>query len=218
MLFKDKIRDLYYFSSASILAQRISRFCIKKFWGKRLHIEYIGAKPDNSQNCILVSNHRSYSDPPLMGIAAEMPTAFVAKKELFSNPFLYLYMILTSTISVDRENPETQTFRAVKKALSMKQGKLAWAVGVFIEGTRSKLPDTLAKPNKGPIFMAKTNRVPILPIGISYRGKEIYIKIGEAYNIDPKRDLEEQAWECLHKISLLCDYKMPEFNQTINEL
>lgn len=177
---------------------------------KKLTIEFVGKKPDSLQNYVVVSNHRSYFDPPLLGYAIGMPTAFVAKKELFSNPLLYLYMVLTSTISVNRENPESQTFKWAKQALSSFGVYKAWCLGIFIEGTRSKEEGKLGKPNKGPIFIARLARKPIIPMGISYRGdREIVIKIGEPYEIDYKRDLDEQAQECLVKIAGLCDYDLP---------
>lgn len=150
-------------------------------------------------------------DPPLLGTFLSLPLAFIAKKELFKNFWLGFLISLASTIPVDRELAETKTFRLAKKSLASKAfNYYAWQLGIFIEGTRSKIPGQLAKPNKGPIFIAKLAKTKILPIGISYRGKkEIIVKIGKAYSIDPKAELEDQAWLCLEKISELCDYSMP---------
>lgn len=209
-----KIKDLYYYSCLSVLAQWLSNiFLVTPYFHlyKHTHINFIGSKPDPNQNYIIVSNHRSYDDPPLLGHAIGHPVSFVAKRELFQNPFLYIYMVLTSTISVDRENTESQTFRAAKKALSSKSCAKAWCLGMFIEGTRSKSPDSLGKPHKGPIFLARLARVPIIPMGITYKdnNKTIIVNIGEPYEIDYKGDLELQAWSCLEKISKLTEYKMP---------
>ena len=207
------IKNLYYFSWLSVLAQWISCTIFLRpyfYLIKNTSIEFIGEKPDPNENYIVVSNHRSYTDPPLLGFAIDRPTAFVAKQELFSNPFLYLYMVLTSTIAINRENPESQTFKAAKKALSTVTALGGWSLGIFIEGTRSQDEQKLAQPNKGPIFLAKLTRKKIIPMGISYRGKkDIIVKIGEPYEIDYKGDLDDQAWDCLEKIAGLCDYQLP---------
>lgn len=180
-------------------------------WIKKTKIEYIGKKPCKFVNHVFVSNHRFLKDPPLLGYTTALPVSFVAKKELFKNPLLALFMYLTSTISVDRQAAESQTFKAAKLALSSKALGYAWNLGIFIEGTRSKDPKKLGRPNKGPLFIARLAKAPILPIGITYKDDgTILVKIGEAYEIDYKGDLEEQAWECLEKISHLCDYEMPE--------
>ncbi|MDD9897697.1 MAG: lysophospholipid acyltransferase family protein, partial [Candidatus Melainabacteria bacterium] len=179
------IKNLYYFSWLSVFVQWFSRYFalfpyLHSF--KKLSVEFVGEKPDPKQNYIVISNHRSYFDPPLLGYAIGMPTAFVAKKELFTNPFLYLYMVLTSTISVDREKPESQTFKYAKQALNSFGVYKSWCLGIFIEGTRSKEPGKLGKANKGPMFIARLTKKPIIPMGISYRGKrDIVIKIGEPY-------------------------------------
>ncbi len=209
-----KIKDLYYYSWLSAFAQWVSdSFFLYPYFHfyKKTTIEFVGKKPDPKQNYIIVSNHRTYDDPPLLGHSLKHPVAFIAKKELFNNPLLNLYLSLTSTISVDRDNAESQTFKAAKKALSHSTILKSWCVGIFIEGTRSKLPSQLGKPNKGPIFLARLTRKPIIPMGITYKSnKELVVKIGEPYEIDYNGDLMDQAWDCLEKISNLCDYKMPE--------
>ena len=154
----------------------------------------------------MVSNHKSLQDPPLLGLATGLPVAFIAKKELFENPFLAFIINLFSAIPINREKPEVSSIKLAKKALESK----GWSCGIFIEGTRSKEPGMLGKPNLGAIFIAKLTNVPIVPIGITYEdAKNIRVEIGQPYYVDPKRDMTDQAWECLEKISRLCDYKMP---------
>lgn len=213
-MLQEKIKNLYYYSWLSVIAQWLTSifFLIPFFyWINRTKVSFVGKKPELGKNYIFVSNHRSLKDPPLLGLATMQPVAFVAKKELFKNPFLAAFMYATSTISVDREAAESKTFKEAKKALSSKALACAWNLGIFIEGTRSMDAAKLGKPNKGPIFIARLARVPIVPIGITYKSsKEIEVRVGEAYEIDYKGDLEDQAWECLEKISKLCDYEMPE--------
>ena len=209
----NKIKELYYYSWLSVFAQWFSNIFFVNFYYhviKKTKIEQVGGTLDPKQNYIFVSNHRSYEDPPLIGHSVRYPVAFIAKKELFDNPMLNFFMTLTSTISVDRANAESQTFKAAKKALKSFGVFKAWGIGVFIEGTRSTDPKMLSKPNKGPMFLARLCRVPLVPIGITYKSdREIVVKIGEPYEIDYNGDLMDQAWDCLEKISKLCDYKMP---------
>lgn len=213
MMLAEKIKEFFYYSILSVFFQWLSgTFLLGPYYCvfHNTKIQFIGKKPNRNQNYIVVSNHRSLKDPPLLGYAIELPLAFIAKKELFANPLLNIFMSLSSTISVDRENAEMQTFKSAKQALKAKPLGFAWSVGIFIEGTRSTDPEYLGKPNKGAIFIARMAKVPIIPVGISYKdGKQIIIKIGEPYEIDYKGDLEQQAWECLEKISKLTDYKLP---------
>jgi 1-acyl-sn-glycerol-3-phosphate acyltransferase len=216
MMIKEKIRDLYYYSWLGLVMQWIVAVIIRipyLYIFNRVSIRYLGEKPKAGVNYLYVSNHRSLKDPPVLGLSINNPIAFIAKKELFYNPVLAFFMYICSTISVDRQTAESQTFRAAKKALSSKFMSWAWSVGIFIEGTRSTDPGRLGKPNKGPIFIARLTKTQIVPVGISYKNKrDIEIVVGEPYEIDYKADLDDLAWDCLERISKLCDYGMPERN------
>ncbi len=208
------IKKLYYFSGLSVVVQWIVDTLFISFFYRVIYntsVEFTEARPDPCQPYIIIANHRSYKDPPLVGHAMKRSVSFIAKKELFTNPFLHAFMSLTSTISVDRANADISTFRMAQQALKSKSFGRAWCVGIFIEGTRSKSETELGKPNKGPLLLAKLARVPIIPMGISYRGeKNIIVKFGAPYEIDYNGDLEDQSWQCLEKISKLCDYSLPE--------
>tara|TARA_B100001989_G_C24374585_1_gene381133 strand:- start:88 stop:669 length:582 start_codon:yes stop_codon:yes gene_type:complete len=176
----------------------------------KVKVEYTGKRPQRDTNYLVVSNHRSNFDPPVISSFMNTPMAFIAKKELFTNPIFAFLISLYSAILIDRENTKKSTFDEVKKALKAKCFGAGWNASIFIEGTRSKDPKSLGKPNKGAIFIARVNKVPILPVGITYTdNKEIIIKVGETYELDRKQDLEDAAWDCLEKISELCDYQMP---------
>lgn len=210
---KEKIKDRYYYSWLSIIAQWITNVFYAYPFYRILHktsISFQGSKPKPNQHYLIVSNHLSMKDPPLIGNCIELPVAFIAKTELFRNPFLKAYMYLTSTIEVDRDNPDSSTFKQAKKALQSRALGLAWSVVIFIEGTRSKQAGQLGKPNKGAIFIARLAKVPIIPCGVRYNpDKSISVSFGEPYEIDYKGDLEDQAWTCLEKISKLSGLAMP---------
>jgi 1-acyl-sn-glycerol-3-phosphate acyltransferase len=176
----------------------------------KVKLEYLGNRPARGKHYLIVSNHRSMNDPPIIASYLNMPMAFIAKKELFSNPLFAFLISLYSAILIDRENTKKSTFDLTKTALKTKRFGGAWNSSIFIEGTRSKDPQSLGMPNNGAIFIARVNKVPILPIGITYTDKnEIIIKVGEAYEVDRKQELDDAAWDCLDRISNLCDYKLP---------
>lgn len=177
----------------------------------KVKVEYTSQKPKRDINYLVVSNHRSMNDPPIISSFLNIPMAFIAKKELFTNPIFAFLISLYSAILIDRENTKKSTFDLTKKALNTKRFAGAWSSSIFIEGTRSKDPHSLGLPNNGAIFIARVNKVPILPVGITYTDKkEIIIKVGEAYEVDRSLELDDAAWDCLERISKLCDYKMPE--------
>lgn len=177
----------------------------------KVKLEYMGKKPSQDIHYLIVSNHRSMNDPPIIASFLNKPMAFIAKKELFTNPIFAFVISLYSAILIDRENTKKSTFDLTKKALRTKCFGNAWCSSIFIEGTRSKDPELLGKPNNGAIFIARVNKVPILPIGITYTDKnEIIIRVGEAYEIDRSKELDAAAWDCLERISKLCDYKIPK--------
>lgn len=211
---KEKIKEKFYYSWLSILAQNITNLVYASILYHVVHrtkVEFTGSKPDRTKNYLIVSNHISMKDPPLVGHCIQLPVSFIAKTELFQNPLLKLYMYSTSTIEVDRDNPDTSTFKQAKKALSRKSMGYGWSVAIFIEGTRSKDPDKLGKPNKGAVFLARLAKVPIIPCGIHYaEDKTITVRFGEPYEIDYKGDLEEQSWQCLERIAQLAGKSLPE--------
>lgn len=162
-------------------------------------------KIDWSKNYVIVSNHRSMQDPPLLAHASKTAVAFLAKKELFTSPAFAALIHALGAITLDREKPDASSMKLAKEALSI----WGWNLGIFIEGTRS-VTDTLGEPHIGPIFVARLGKAELLPVGITYKSKKhVVIKFGEPYAVDKERGMEEQAWYCLEKISQLCDYKLP---------
>jgi 1-acyl-sn-glycerol-3-phosphate acyltransferase len=208
----EKLKNLIYFSPLSFAFQRLVSWSFLRFYYQVMHkttFKYSSKKIDFKNNYIIISNHRSMKDPPLIGYVTGAPLAFIAKKELFNNPFLEFLITAASAIPIDRSQSQTKTFRMAAKALSTRVFGLGWQAVVFIEGTRSKDPNFLGRPNKGAMLIARMTKVPVLPVGISYRGNAIEVTIGEPYIPDYKSDLEDQAWDCLERISKLCDYQMP---------
>src|SRR5258706_12353999 len=74
------------------LLYTVSKFACACFFkiGWRLEIKGLDHIP-NSGPVIIAANHRSYADPPVIGLSVSRPVHFLAKKELFDfKPFGWL--------------------------------------------------------------------------------------------------------------------------------
>ena len=162
--------------------------------------------PKDGKPFIVMPNHLSNNDPPLVSLALNIPIAYMAKKELFEISFLGWAITMLGAFLVDREKVSKTTIKGAKEILSK-----GWCLGMFLEGTRSKIPDTLGKPNVGPAYISNLTGVPILPIGIVGSNKlfgPINIKIGKLFY--PERDVEKASWYCAEKLAELTGFKVLE--------
>jgi len=153
---------------------------------------------------LIVGNHLSNWDPPLLVVATRRPMGFVAKEELFERPRFGKLITFYGAISVKRDKPEKTTFKSVKKIF-----ETGWSVAMFIEGTRSKTPGVMGRPHLGAAYFARANKVPILPVGIvgtNEKGGHAYLHIGKI--IEPSKDLEETTWRIMESLSELTGYKI----------
>lgn len=79
--------------------------------------------------CVLVSNHISHFDPPLLSVAVDRKIDWMAMKDLFKHPAAAFYFRAVDAFPTDRENVDRAS---VKTALNrLKKGRM---VGVFPEG------------------------------------------------------------------------------------
>ncbi|MEO0074539.1 MAG: lysophospholipid acyltransferase family protein [candidate division WOR-3 bacterium] len=110
---------------------------------------------------ILASNHRSYLDPFLVGLASNQETYFMAKKELFEITPLFTRLIrFWNAIPLDRQERAKSAIDICCAVLRQKK-----AVVIFPEGTRNSKQGLL--PFKAGVgFLAITNQVPIVPVAI----------------------------------------------------
>lgn len=119
---------------------------------------------------VIVSNHASYFDPPIVSNCVGRPVAFMAKEELFEIPVLKDAIALYGAYPVKRQSADRSAIRAATNALQD-----GWAVGLFLEGTRT--PDAkIHNPKLGAAMIAAKNQVPILPV--SLWGTEKIVKKG----------------------------------------
>ena len=159
---------------------------------------------DTSQNFIIMANHTSYLDVPILLCAYPKNIYFIAKRELLRIPFFGWMMWLLGMIFIDRSNPK-RSIRSMKiAAIKLKKGK---NVLVFPEGTFDDQGQLLPF-KKGTFHIAVKAKMSILPVVIigghhiwpggklhSLRKGKVTVRFGEPFHQEEKNDAK--AITCL---------------------
>jgi len=109
---------------------------------------------------IMVSNHGSLLDPPLLGHALGRNISFMAKAELFKVPFLGFIIKACGAYPVKRGIADKNTIKTACNKLSNDN-----SIGIFIDGTRQK-NGRVNKPKQGAALLAFKNQKLLLPVAI----------------------------------------------------
>jgi len=109
---------------------------------------------------IMVSNHGSLLDPPLLGHALGRNISFMAKAELFRIPFLGFIIKACGAYPVKRGIADKNTIKTACQKLSSDN-----SIGIFIDGTRQK-NGRVNKPKQGAALLAFKNQKLLLPVAI----------------------------------------------------
>jgi len=109
---------------------------------------------------IMVSNHGSLLDPPLLGHALGRNISFMAKAELFRIPLLGFIIKACGAYPVKRGIADKNTIKTACKKLSDDN-----SIGIFIDGTRQK-NGRVNKPKQGAALLAFKNQKLLLPVAI----------------------------------------------------
>jgi 1-acyl-sn-glycerol-3-phosphate acyltransferase len=114
---------------------------------------------------LLVANHSSFLDPPLVGGAAPRPLSFMAKAELFRVPLLGGLIRRLNARPVRREGADAGALRTALRILQ--DGGLLL---MFPEGTRG--PEGSLRPAKpGAAMLAVLSGAPVVPVFIRGSGR-----------------------------------------------
>ena len=163
---------------------------------------------------IIVSNHASYFDPPIVSSCVRRPVAYMAKEELFKVPVLAQAIKLYGAYPVSRGTADRNAIRAALEYLEN-----GWAVGVFLEGTRT-LDGRISDPKRGAALLAAKAKAPFLPVclwgseqilqpGSSLpRPVPLTIRIGQlidAPSSNNKEELERVTQKCAAVINEMHD-------------
>jgi 1-acyl-sn-glycerol-3-phosphate acyltransferase len=162
---------------------------------------------------LVVSNHASNYDPPIVSNCVRRPVAYMAKKELFDIPILSKVIQIYGAYPVSRGSADRAAIRAALDCLDKN-----WAVGVFLQGTRTE-DGKITDPKRGAALLAAKAKVPLLPVsvwgtqeieknGVIPRSVPVTVRIGEliaAPVSGDKNELEAITQKCADVINALHD-------------
>jgi len=201
-----------------VIFYRISRIMFEIAMRILFHLHVVGKENIPFRPYIIVSNHSSLVDPPLVGMAFKRhDVSFLTKDELFNIPVIGAWTRNVECIPIKRGSASA---KGLKEALKrVRDGKV---IGIFPEGTRS-LDGSLQEAKKGVGFLIRKAAVPVVPVYIKNSqkafpvgkgvriGTNIYVKIGKPLapdrffkkTADGKTNYEEIANVVMREISAL---------------
>jgi len=132
--------------------------------GAHVKVEGLDKLKDNAY--VLVANHTSYMDTPVV-LLLPLQIRFFAKQGLFRIPLLGGHLRRAGHFPVPRENPRASLKSLTEGARLVRQRGVS--VVLFPEGGRS--PDGLRDFKEGAAYLAIKAGVPAVPIGITGTGQ-----------------------------------------------
>ncbi len=157
---------------------RFSVLVVRFYFFKILGIKVIGDIPDVEKGYLIVSNHISHADPPLLGIICKKVYSlnarlyFLAKEELFQiNKHYEEILHVLHAIPLKRSGLD---INAIKKGMEILHSGASLVI--FPEGTRNKTHDFLiGRPGAG--FIALKTKATIIPIYLKNLNKNIFLQL-----------------------------------------
>ncbi len=156
------------------------------------HCQVKGGENIPSQGPLLiVANHLSLADPPLLNVSLSRKVIFMAKKELFRFRIIGYFIGGLGAFPVHRGQLDKRALRQAYQVLTD-----GLALVTFPEGTRS-LTGRLRPAFSGPALIAVRSGAPILPVGIIgtekirgvtwwlLRRPQITVNIGHPFYLSP---------------------------------
>jgi 1-acyl-sn-glycerol-3-phosphate acyltransferase len=133
---------------------RISRSRLSIRGGENLHKHSVA---------VYAANHTSYMDTPVVFSALPFQFRILAKKELWSMPFIGWYLNRSGQIPIDTENA-----RSALSSLSAGVKALRTGMPLFVFPEGSRTPDGDLQPFlSGAAFLAIRAQVPLVPVALS---------------------------------------------------
>jgi 1-acyl-sn-glycerol-3-phosphate acyltransferase len=199
--------SLTYWLISYLLVFPVFRLLFRGRTGGSGHVPHQGG-------LVVVANHGSHLDPPLLGHALGRPVAFMAKAELFRVPLLAPIIRACGAYPVSRGAGDREAIRTAGDRLQE-----GWAVGVFIDGSR-QTDGRVHHPQPGAALLAARAGVPLLPVAIVNshralgRGRRwprlvpVHVRIGTLIPPPASRgraDLDVCTAACQRQINALLD-------------
>jgi len=139
---------------------------------------------------LVVGNHQSNIDPPLLAASVPRRLYFMAKRGVFHDPVVSFLLRAYGAFPLNRDGGD---LRAIQWALRMLSQD--GALGVFPEGTRS--PGAMRRALPGIAMIALRSQAPILPVGmtgterigsiwqVAFPRGEFRVRIGQPFSLPP---------------------------------
>lgn len=133
---------------------------------------------------IVCSNHISMADPIVLALAQKRQIHFMAKQELFNNPFVSWVVRSLGAFPIKRGASDTTSINQAFDILEKER-----VLGIFPEGTRSK-DGELLKPKAGAALIAFKEQAPVIPAAIYAKDhkiglfRKVYVAFGEPMTME----------------------------------
>ena len=109
---------------------------------------------------LVVANHQSNADPPVVAASLPRRVYFMAKRGLFANGLVNSILAAVGVYPLDRDGRDTAALQWALQVLEEDK-----ALALFPEGTRGR--GGMRKGVSGVAYLALKSQAPILPIGIT---------------------------------------------------
>ena len=109
---------------------------------------------------IIVANHQSNIDPPLLAAVLKRNTWFLAKAGIFKGPIIRWFLGSWGAFPLKRGEGDVRALRWILRKLESGE-----AVVLFPEGTRN--PGAMRRARPGVVQVALRTRAPLIPVGIT---------------------------------------------------
>jgi len=106
---------------------------------------------------IIAANHRSFLDPPVLGIACSRRLRYMARESLFSSPLFAAMIRLLGAVPIPEGGSPVASLRQGLRLLRSGQ-----PVAIFPEGTRVRGPE-IGRGRPGIGFLAVRSGCPVVP-------------------------------------------------------
>ncbi len=171
------------------------------------HMENI----EKNRPVIVMCNHSSLYDMPVIVLGLDTSFRFVAKKELYKIPIFGTAIRKAEFISIDRQNREQ-----AMKDLEDAKGKMLDGITLWMapEGTRS-IDGKLAKFKRGAFHIAIDTQAIIVPAVI----KDIHkLQAGTVIEVYPNQDIEVEICEPIDTSGYTTDQRGELVTQVRNSM